>query len=212
MKAYDGTMHWLVGENCLILKNAKGDPISVKAFAANAISTVGKTFCLGAKVKFSQHSVRVGICMSSPEVHIASAVSVDHFEESIVQDSDSAVVLTVQQHPDIPLKSDSGDTEFSSAVFDSLSLGFNFSAGLNFAKSISKKYLSTVHSSRDTAHFTMVVSFGRTSFHLTEDSVGFALEAAIGGYCGYLKVSFFSEKEFSPLWFQVNRSDLKFSI
>jgi hypothetical protein len=42
----------------------------------------------------------------------------------------------------------------------------------------------------------MVVSFGRTSFRLSEDSVSLALEAIIGGYCGSLKVSLIRDRVF----------------
>jgi hypothetical protein len=87
--------------------------------------------------------------------------------------------------------------EILSAVYESMSSGFDFSAGISFAKYISKKFLSIVHPSRETCHFTMVVSFGRTSFHLSEEVVGFALEAVIGGYCGGLKVSYIAERVFS---------------
>jgi hypothetical protein len=77
-----------------------------------------------------------------------------------------------------------------------------------FAKHIRKKFFAVVHSSRDTGHFTMVVSFGRGKFRLTEDSVSIALEAAIGGYCGSLKVSLTSERV-SLLLCQVSKWVLK---
>jgi hypothetical protein len=43
----------------------------------------------------------------------------------------------------------------------------------------------------------MVVSFGRATFRLSEDSVGLAIEAALGGYCGELKVSLLKDRVFS---------------
>jgi hypothetical protein len=43
----------------------------------------------------------------------------------------------------------------------------------------------------------MVVSFGRATFRLTDDSVGLAMEAALGGYCGELKVSLLRDRVFS---------------
>jgi hypothetical protein len=49
----------------------------------------------------------------------------------------------------------------------------------------------------------MVVSFGHANFRLTEDLVSLALEAAIGGYCGSLKVSYIKERVFFPLWYPV---------
>jgi hypothetical protein len=42
-----------------------------------------------------------------------------------------------------------------------------------------------------------VVSFGRSSFKLVEDNVGIALEAAVGGYCGEIKVSRIRDRVFS---------------
>jgi hypothetical protein len=42
----------------------------------------------------------------------------------------------------------------------------------------------------------MVVSFGRSSIKLNEDMVGLSLEAAIGGLCGLLKVSYLRERVF----------------
>jgi hypothetical protein len=43
----------------------------------------------------------------------------------------------------------------------------------------------------------MVVSFGRPSFRLSEDSVALALEASLGGYYGLLRVSLLRERVFS---------------
>jgi hypothetical protein len=85
--------------------------------------------------------------------------------------------------------------DIPSAVFDSLSMGLDFSAGISFAKSVHKRFFSAVHSSRDYGYFTLVVSFGRANFRLSKDSVGIALEAAIGGFCGSLKVSILRERE-----------------
>jgi hypothetical protein len=45
----------------------------------------------------------------------------------------------------------------------------------------------------------MVVSFARANFRLSEDSIGIALEAVIGGYCGSLKVSQLGDRVFSFL-------------
>jgi hypothetical protein len=66
-----------------------------------------------------------------------------------------------------------------------------------------------VHSSIDTAHFTLVVSFGRANFRLSEESVGIALEAAIGGFCGHLKVSLLRERVYS---FVVSSKQVGFEI
>jgi hypothetical protein len=54
-----------------------------------------------------------------------------------------------------------------------------------------------------------VVSFGRANFRLSEESVGIALEAAIGGYCGHLKVSLLRERVYS---FVVSSEQVGFEI
>jgi hypothetical protein len=81
--------------------------------------------------------------------------------------------------------------------------------GIDFAKFIKKKYLAAVHPSRESGHFTMVVSFGRANFKLSEQSVGIALEAAVGGYCGSLLVSSLGERVFS---FVVSSKNVGFEI
>jgi hypothetical protein len=43
----------------------------------------------------------------------------------------------------------------------------------------------------------MVVAFGRANFQMEEDLVSIALEAAIGGSCGNLKVSLIKDRVFS---------------
>jgi hypothetical protein len=95
------------------------------------------------------------------------------------------------------------------AVYDSIALGLEFSFGIALSKEIKRIFASTVHPGKNAAHFTMVVSFGRSSFRLTEKSVGLALEAATGGYCGMLQVSFISERVYS---FAVSNKDVAFHI
>jgi hypothetical protein len=77
----------------------------------------------------------------------------------------------------------------SMAVHAANTLDLDFSKGLNFAKEVRCHFQMVVHPFIGSAHFTMTVSFGRASFHLDDDSVGLALEAAIGGYCGEINVS-----------------------
>jgi hypothetical protein len=95
------------------------------------------------------------------------------------------------------------------AIYDSIPLGLDFSFGIALSKEIKRIFASTVHPGKNAAHFTMVVSFGRSSFRLTEKSVGLALEAATGGYCGMLQVSFISERVYS---FAVSNKDVAFHI
>ena len=64
---------------------------------------------------------------------------------------------------------------------DGSTLGLDFSKGLVFAEKVFQSTGFPVHPMDDTGFFTMVISFGRHDFRLTEDSVAAALEAAIGG-------------------------------
>ena len=64
---------------------------------------------------------------------------------------------------------------------DGSTLGLDFSKGLAFAEKVFQSMGFSVHPMEDSEIFTMVVSFGRHSFRLNEDSVAAALEAAIGG-------------------------------
>jgi hypothetical protein len=214
MKSYDGSFHLLAAENWLILKNAKSAPISVKAISSDQVTNAGKVFYLGAKVNFLQHAVRVGKCLSMPKVlkPIASSSAGDLHQdfESAVTPSESDLVS--EEH----VQADDRENlmtqpveEFSSVVYDSLSMGLDFSPGKSFAKLIHQRFFLLVHSSIDTAHFTLVVSFGRANFRLSEESVGIALEAAIGGYCGHLKVSLLCERVYS---FVVSSKQVGFEI
>jgi hypothetical protein len=214
MKSYDGSLHLLAAENWLILKNVKSAPISVKALSDDQVTNAGKVFCLGAKVNFPQHAVRVGKCLSVPNVlkPLASS-SVDDLH----QDSKSAAIpsesdLVSEEHVQADDRENSTthpEQQFSSTVFDSLSMGLDFSPGKSFAKLIRQRFFLSVHSSIDMAHFTLVVSFGRANFCLSEESVGIALEAAIGGYCGHLKVSLLRERVYS---FVVSSKQVGFEI
>jgi hypothetical protein len=101
------------------------------------------------------------------------------------------------------------ESEMRSAVYEAMTMGLDFSDGISFAKSIRRKYFSAVHPSRDSGHFTMVVCFGRTSFRLSEDSASIALEAAIGGFCGSLKVSSLRERVY---FFVVSSKQVGFDV
>jgi hypothetical protein len=52
-----------------------------------------------------------------------------------------------------------------------------------------RKFSSTVHPLNEKSFFSLVVSFGRATFRLTDENVALALEAALGGFCGSLNVS-----------------------
>ena len=71
-----------------------------------------------------------------------------------------------------------------------LSMELDFSPGMKLSQEIHRTFNRSVHPTKDTGHFTMVVSFSRHSFRLDVENVGLALESAIGGYCSQLKVSY----------------------
>ena len=95
------------------------------------------------------------------------------------------------------------------AVHAAISLGLDFSPGQAFAKKVWGALHRPVHPTKDSGHFCMVVSFGRSSFRLDEDNVALALEAAIGGYCNDLLVSGLHDRVFS---FTVSSKDVGFMV
>ena len=76
-------------------------------------------------------------------------------------------------------------------------LGLDFSKGFEFADKVFRSTGFPIHSTDDTGHFTMVVSFGRHDFRLSDDSLAAALEAAIGGSAIELGVSCIRDKVYS---------------
>ena len=88
-------------------------------------------------------------------------------------------------------------------------LGLNFSKGRVFSDEIYNASGLTVHPMENTGSFTLVVSFSRHDFHLTEDSVAAALESALGGSAIDLLVSAIGDKVFS---FNVSCKDVGFYI
>ena len=95
------------------------------------------------------------------------------------------------------------------AVHAAISLGLDFSPGHAFARKVWGASHQTVHPTKDSGHFCMVVSFGRSTFRLDEENVALALEAAIGGYCNDLLVSGLHDRVFS---FNVSSKDVCFMI
>jgi hypothetical protein len=97
----------------------------------------------------------------------------------------------------------------SSFVHAALFKDLDFSHGINFAKDVKNKFNQEVHPYSSSGHFIMVLAFGRATFKLDEDLVGIALEAAIGGFCGQLKVSLLLDRVFS---FAVSSKEVGFHI
>jgi hypothetical protein len=106
-------------------------------------------------------------------------------------------------------KSDQVPADSSSLAHAALFKDLDFSHGINFAKDVKNKFHKEVHPSSSSGHFLMVVAFGRATFKLEEDLVGIALESAIGGFCGQLKVSQLQDRVFS---FTVSNKEVGFHI
>jgi hypothetical protein len=85
----------------------------------------------------------------------------------------------------------------SFAMHTAITLGLDFKAGENFAKEVLRKFSSTVHPLNGKNFFSLVVSFGRASFRMAEETVALALEAALGGFCGSLNVVQLRDRVFS---------------
>jgi hypothetical protein len=149
-------------------------------------------------------------CLASPpiQIFVLSPANANASPSSSVSSADR-VDADIQKMAAPVLNTCDSTNDIPSVVFDSLSMGLDFSAGISFAKYVYKRFFSNVHSSRDSDHFTLVVSFGRANFRLSEDSVGIALEATIGDFCGSLKVSILSERVFS---FVVSNKQVGFHI
>jgi hypothetical protein len=143
----------------------------------------------------------------------------DQSKGNLVRQQSNASPQSVGSHAgqleSIPDGPDSADSEIVSevlttmAVHSSLSMGLDFSHGMNFAKDVRSKFNRQVHPSAKSGHFTMVVSFGRANFKLEEDLVSIALEAVIGALCSELNVSIIRDRVFS---FCVSRKDVGFHI
>jgi hypothetical protein len=213
IKAYDGSLELAQKEDFLILRNAKGFRIGCRDLHRR------DSLSLGAKLTFPWHVVRIGDqiqsadvarCMEQvkdpPQLDVsglsAASLNDDHIESaSQTSNAKDIAIITTSVAGEVSDSKRSNSVapidRDASSVYDSLALGLNFQKGLSFARFIRNKYALEVHSSDDSDHFTMVVSFGRANFRLTEDLVSLALEAAIGGYCRSLKVSYIKERVFS---------------
>ena len=94
-------------------------------------------------------------------------------------------------------------------VHAAISLGLDFSPGIDMAKAIWHSLHQTVHTSDRSGHFIMLVSFACHNFRLDEENVALALESAIGGYCSSLKVSYLRDQVFA---FNVSCKEVGFFI
>jgi hypothetical protein len=194
MKAYDGSIELRKKDNFLILNNAKSNQIGCRFMKSK------DQFHIGAKLFFPLHIVRMG-----KEIVSNMATSVQDVTSSPPARDISPA--SFDNHASPSIQNVTGDP--NSAVHDSIILGLDFSYGKNFAKDVKRKFNSDVHPSDKSVHFIMTVSFGRSSFKMTEDLVSIALEAITGGYCGELKVTIVCDRVFS---FCVSNKSVGFHI
>jgi hypothetical protein len=234
MKSYDGMLEVTEKDQWLRLKDArgvqigcrslqKGDhfsigakllfPIHVVRVGLPAVSVPSRRVCM-------DHAVLPPVLMrdnaSTPPVEDLNAAPLDGLASMAVSS-----VAPLQHAPPVLLESDKQNTSsngegtrmdsdgVSSAVFDSLRLGLDFSHGRNFSKDVRSKFHTTVHPSDSSGHFSMVVSFGRATFRMEEDLVALALEACLGGFCGEFLVSSLKDRVFS---FAVASKEVAFHI
>jgi hypothetical protein len=108
-----------------------------------------------------------------------------------------------------PVVSESHISSPSFAMHTALTLGLDFKAGENFAKEVLRRFSSTVHPLNGKNYFSLVVSFGRATFRMAEETVALALEAALGGFCGSLFVTQLRDRVFS---FRVASKEVGFYI
>jgi hypothetical protein len=205
---FDGTMHLWIADLWLILKNAKNVPIAVKLWSKK------QSLKVGCKINFPNYVVRVGVCLSGdpstlPTVKDLSPHPAPQLALQMVLVDQGELSDSKSEAPSTLVTTTQNSTEPVSAVHSSLSMGVDFTPGMNFAKEIKRLFHSTVHPSGRSKAFTMVVSFGRASFRLDVDSVAIALESAIGGFCGSLNVQPISERVFT---FRVASKNVGFHI
>ncbi|KAK1664301.1 hypothetical protein QYE76_052460 [Lolium multiflorum] len=168
-------------------------------------------FHVGSKIRFTDHVVRLGtIIKSNPAVDDIAVKDAIPGQESLGSSKDAVVdnhfkAFLAQD----PTQSDQDSTDSSSLAYAALFKDLDFSHGINFAKDVKNKFRKEVHPSSSSGRFLMVVAFGRATFKLEEDLVGIALEAAIGGICGQLKVSMIQDRVFS---FTVSSKEVGFHI
>jgi hypothetical protein len=130
MKSYDGTLEFHKRDNFMILNNAKGKQIGYRFLKSH------ETLCLGSKLSFPMHIVRVGsqnnkllYKAKTPTPEILDSSKVSQPECSVIElpsqkvDSSASLVHTdhrVENQEDIL------------SVYESIKLGLDFSHGISF--------------------------------------------------------------------------------
>ena len=145
-------------QDWIMLKNAKGMAIKGKNLDDE------DTIKIGSEVRFPGYYVLVVTCMHAPE------------------DSDGSV-----NYHNIGL-APSAHRFFLPQMLDCLKSGLDFSQGNSFRSEVKASFGTTVHPLGKANHFLLVVSFGRSNFRLSDESVGLALESCLGGSAADLAV------------------------
>ncbi|KAM0881896.1 hypothetical protein ACQ4PT_032653 [Festuca glaucescens] len=200
-KSYDGTLLFWKVKEWLLLMNAKSAPLVGRAIKE------GEWIKDGSEVKFPNHRVSVLSCIASPTGDMAEMAR--GLNSSLTQTTPSMMEVGSTSLALVMTQQEIGNDVPSSSVHDALALGLDFSPGLAFARKARSEFYTTVHPARNSLHFTMVVSFGRSTFRLSEDNVSLALESVIGGLCDELKVSILRDRVFS---FTVSCKQIGFMI
>ena len=128
--------------------------------------------------------------------------------DGILMDRGNPVIIPRDQGP-VPLLDKTTFDPANMLVHASRVLDLDFSRGQAFAKEVWNLFRDTVHPTEFSEHFTLVVSFGRASFRLDEDTVSLALEAVLGGFCGSLHVTHLRDRVFS---FRVSSKAVGFHV
>jgi hypothetical protein len=199
IKAYDGSLTLWLKSKRLVLSNAKGAQIGCRSLL------MGDNFCLGAKLKFPAHIVRMGgswifqpraVEVSDPADPSITDLVTSISEQSSPQQSSGLSRNNVPEPPRGDLSTVNPD-DYVSPVLTAINLKLDFSHGRNFAKDVRAMFGCNVHPTSSAGHFIMVVSFGRATFKMEEDTISIALEAVLGGHCGDFKVPHINNRVFS---------------
>jgi hypothetical protein len=169
--------------------NAKSAPLVGRTFKE------GEWIKDGSEVKFPNHHVKVLSCIAAPTGDMAEKARGLGHPVSPSKPPMHGDGSTSKSSP-TPM-TNKGIAAESSSIHDSLVLGLDFSPGLDFFRQARSEFHATVHPTRNSSHFTMVVSFGRSIFRLTEDNISVALESVIEGLCDELKGLVIRDRVFS---------------
>jgi hypothetical protein len=201
MKSYDGMLEVTEKDQWLRLKNARGVQISCRSLQKS------DHFSIGAKLIFPLQVVRIGtpIIVGLP----STRVCMDHAASQPVLMTDNVPTPSVETLATAPVEVLTSGTVPPIDLVSQPALKLSLSHGRNFSKDVQHKFGSSVHPSDSSGHFLMIVSFGRASFRLNEETVAAALESVIGGSVSKMKISIIRDRVFS---FRVSCKSVGFHI